>query len=72
MVGNNKHENALIRKRFRKGDIYRCCYAPKGNHYKYSSKMCCTYPHVYKRYDVKIQSKQMSYYMNDDIVFYKY
>ena len=49
MTGTNKHENILIRKKFKKSDNYICCSKPTGNHNKEQRGCCCTYPMVYKR-----------------------
>lgn len=54
----DKHESVLIKKKFRKTSKYRCCIAPSGNKNKFSSRYCCTYPMVYKRYDISLCNKQ--------------
>ena len=58
----NKHENILIRKKFKKGYNYKCCgYKPIKNFNKFSSPnlYCCTYAMVYKRHDIKEWNKRM-------------
>lgn len=61
MNARNKHQNILIRKKFRKATgngNYKCCYKPIGNYNKFSKGKCCTYPMVYKKYDVKEWAKR--------------
>lgn len=57
--GQNKHENVMIRKKFKKSLNYKCCGKPTGNKNKESRHYNCTYPMVYKKYDCKIWNKQM-------------
>lgn len=63
MESRNKHESTLIRKKFRKSVNYRCCGKPTGNMNKTrhcSMNACCTYPMVWKRYDIRVESMRMS------------
>lgn len=72
MVGQNKYENKLIKKKFRKSDHYLCCGSPaNGNKNKYSSGHCCTFPQVFKRYDITLQNRRISMLMDDNIILYK-
>lgn len=57
MVGQNKHENILYRKRYRRNPPYRCCSAPFGNCNKMSTGLCCTFPQCYKRHDESVAAK---------------
>lgn len=69
MVGHNKHQNALIRKKCRKGDVYRCCKPLKGgNKNKYSRGYCCTFPQLYKRRDIAVQNERVCFFTDDDII----
>lgn len=63
----NKYESMKIRKKFKKGANYRCCYAPTGNPGKYSGGYCCTYPQVYKRRDITVQNAHICRKMDDEV-----
>lgn len=66
----SKEDNVHIRKKFRKGSQYRCCGISGGNRQKFSSRYCCTYPMIYKRYDITLQNHQMAKSMDDEIYVY--
>lgn len=68
MVGENKHQNIKIRKKFKKRCFYRCCNAREGNQNKISRGFCCTYPQNYKRRDATYINKRICRNMETDIV----
>lgn len=65
MSGQNKHENVMIRKKFKKSPNYRCCGKPIGNINKESKGYNCTYPMVWKRYDHKFWNNKIIYLFGD-------
>lgn len=65
MTGKNKHESTKLRKKFRKSPQYRCCFPPTGNIQKLSKGYCCTFPQVYRRYDLKLASKWSCKFLDD-------
>ncbi|CAH6420367.1 Hypothetical protein HVR_LOCUS1174 [uncultured virus] len=67
VFSKNKHENKIIRKKFKKSINYRCCCAVTGNPGRFSSGYCCTYPQVYRRRDVTVQNRIFCRNLDDDI-----
>lgn len=65
----NKHQDILVRKKFRKHPPYRCCSGPSGNTTKYSI-FCCTYPMIHKRCDITLNNKQVARAMDDEVFIY--
>jgi len=51
---NNKMISKYVRKKNHKTTRYRCCSYPIGNFQKMKRGMCCTYPAVYKRKNMKV------------------
>lgn len=65
----NKYESMLVRKKFRKSYNYRCCKKPIRNRTKItntSRNRCCTYPMIYKRYDITAYNKILCRKIIDD------
>ena len=57
MVGQNKHENSLYRKRWRRGERYICCAGAPGNANKMSKGFSCTAAPYYRRLDASVSSR---------------
>ena len=62
----DKHLSQMIRKKFHKGEIYRCCDAPCGNKNKFSIRYCCTYPQVHRRLNIKKVNWEVAREIDDD------
>ena len=64
----NKHENSMLRKKYKKRDNYRCCHSPTGNCNKIARGHCCTYPQVYKRRTISVINSNVSKMDVDEIM----